>query len=193
MSTLTDKIKEDHQEMYEYYDNYAKAKGNVDEQARWSRQLTWEVARHAVGEEIVVYPLMEKYMGDLGLKLANEDREQHQDVKQWLYELESIKPGTAEHEMQLKKIMDHLHDHNDSEEVNDLPRLEPHLGTQGSKDAAASFSRTKKFVPTRAHPSAPNKPPYETLAGFLALPVDRLKDLFSAFPTEEMKAKATSS
>lgn len=48
--------------MYEYYDNYKKT-SNVDEKERWARQLIWEVARHAVGEEIVVYPLMEEHLG----------------------------------------------------------------------------------------------------------------------------------
>ena len=48
--TLTEAIKEDHEEMYEYHAKYIKAKGNVDEQARWARQLTWEIARHAVAE-----------------------------------------------------------------------------------------------------------------------------------------------
>jgi hypothetical protein len=45
--------------------------------------------------------------------------------------------------------MDHLHMHNDSEEKEDLPRLEPYLGSDGSRTAAKSFSRTKKFAPTR--------------------------------------------
>jgi hypothetical protein len=48
--------------MYEYYDNYKKT-SSVDEKERWARQLIWEVARHAVGEEIVVYPLMEQHLG----------------------------------------------------------------------------------------------------------------------------------
>lgn len=64
--------------MYEYYENYNKAQGNADAQARWARQLTWEIARHAVGEEIVVYPLMESLLGEKGLKLADHDREDHQ-------------------------------------------------------------------------------------------------------------------
>jgi hypothetical protein len=45
--------------------------------------------------------------------------------------------------------MQHLKPHNDSEEKNDLPMLEPKLGEEGSKQAAEQFSRTKKFVPTR--------------------------------------------
>lgn len=86
--------------------------------------------------------------------------------------------------------MEHLREHNDSEELKDLPPLERALGAEASQKAAASFSRTKKFVPTRSHPAAPNKPPLETLAGFLAAPIDKLKDAFSKFPTEEMKEDA---
>ena len=50
---------------YEYYDQFTQASsaGDDDKTERWARQLIWEVARHAVGEEIVVYPLVEKYLG----------------------------------------------------------------------------------------------------------------------------------
>ena len=70
--------------MYEYHDEYKRAgvAGDAAAQARWARQLTWEIARHAVGEEIVVYPLMEKHLGSEGLELADHDRDEHQ-VKPW--------------------------------------------------------------------------------------------------------------
>ncbi|KAG8805649.1 hypothetical protein FRC17_005405, partial [Serendipita sp. 399] len=188
-NTLTEAVKEDHQEMYDYYHEYelARQKGDVDAQGRWARQLTWEVARHAAGEEIVVYPLLEKYLGEEGVRMANQDRAEHQEVKELLYHLESLTAGDQEYHTTLKKIIDHLKPHNDSEETNDLPSLEKVLGKEESRKAAASFSRTKKLAPTRPHPSAPNKPPYETLAGFLALPMDKIKDVFASFPTEEMK------
>lgn len=64
--------------MYEYYDEYTRASGNKDAQERWARQLTWEIARHAVGEEIIVYPLMEQHLGKKGAELAHHDREEHQ-------------------------------------------------------------------------------------------------------------------
>ncbi len=78
-----------------------------------------------------------------------------------LYDFESLKassilPGkSSEAEIAeqrssiLKNVMDHLHKHNDSEEQNDLPFLEPKLGTEGSQKAAAEFKRTKKFAPTQ--------------------------------------------
>lgn len=111
-------------------------------------------------------------------------------VKDRLYKIESLAPASPEYASLLSEIMAHLREHNDSEELNDLPPLEKAIGVEASQKAAASFSRTKKFVPTRAHPSAPNKPPLETLAGFLAAPMDKLKDAFAKFPTEEMKEQA---
>ncbi|KAH8103296.1 hypothetical protein BXZ70DRAFT_888910 [Cristinia sonorae] len=178
--------------MYEYHDQYksARERNDVDAQARWARQLTWEIARHAVGEEIVVYPLLEKHLGAKGKQLADHDREEHMKVKKELHDLESLKPGTPEFHSLIERIMADLHHHNDDEEINDLPMLEPVLGDTGSKQAAQSFKTTKKFVPTRSHPSAPNQPPLETLAGFLAAPLDKLKDMFSKFPTAEEKAGA---
>jgi len=188
--TLFQAIKEDHEEMYLYHDEYKRAResGDVDAQARWARQLSWEVARHAVGEEIVVYPLMEKHLGDKGRQLADHDREEHQHVKEMLYKLESLQPAQEDYGRTIELIMATLHPHNDDEEVKDLPMLEAVIGTDASKEAAVSFKKTKKLVPTRAHPSAPNKPPFETLAGLLAAPIDKVKDWFAAFPHEdEMK------
>lgn len=64
--------------MYEYYSYYQKSAGDADAQARWARQLTWEVARHAIGEELIVYPLMQELLGAEGKRMADEDRAQHQ-------------------------------------------------------------------------------------------------------------------
>ena len=69
-----------YRQMYEYHDQYQRAfaKGDTEACARWAPQLRWEIARHAVGEEIVVYPLMEKHLGERGKQLADHDREEHQ-------------------------------------------------------------------------------------------------------------------
>lgn len=70
--------------MYAYYSEYVKSKGDPDAQTRWTNLLTWEIARHAVGEEIVVYPLMEKHLGAKGKSLADNDRKDHQ-VRNFLH------------------------------------------------------------------------------------------------------------
>ena len=72
-----------------------------------------------------------------------------QNVKKELYQLEGLKPGTVEFDTLLNKMMASLHHHNDDEEIDDLPLLEPAIGQDASKAAAQDFKRTKKFVPTR--------------------------------------------
>jgi len=184
-----DGVKTDHIEIFQYYDQYASArdKGDVDAQERWARQLIWEVARHSIGEELVVYPLLEKNLGERGRAMADTDRAEHQEVKIRLAKIESLQPGSPEYDGLLKEVMDELKKHMDGEENHDLPQLEATLAHADSAKAVASFQRTKNFVPTRSHPSAPNRPPFETLAGLLAAPIDKLKDAFAKFPTEEMK------
>lgn len=74
--------------------------------------------------------------------------------------------------------------HIKEEEEQDLPALEQELSSEESESLSKSFGRTKAFVPSRSHPSAPNKPPYETAVGLLAAPIDHLADLFRKFPDE---------
>jgi hypothetical protein len=78
MSTLSDVIKHDHRELEEYYDNILKAT-SPDEKVRWQNQFTWELARHSVGEEIVVYPVLQKQVSG-GQQLADRDRAEHAKV-----------------------------------------------------------------------------------------------------------------
>jgi hypothetical protein len=129
-------------------------------------------------------------------------------VKEALYGLEKMTPGTDEYDELLNKTMKDIREHAEELEREDLQLLEPLLGLDGSKKAAASFSSTKKFVPTRCdshlnlpcddltflnhrpHPSTSNNAPYETVVGFLTTPIDKLKDMFTKFPTEEMKQEA---
>jgi Hemerythrin HHE cation binding domain len=78
-STVMDAIKHDHAELKEYYNNILSAKDN-DSQIRWQNQFVWELARHSIGEELVVYPAMEKHMGPEGKEMANKDRTEHNKV-----------------------------------------------------------------------------------------------------------------
>lgn len=89
------------------------------------------------------------------------------------------------------KFDSHLHamakdyeDHIKDEETNYLPRLENAIAVSESRTLAQEFERTKMFLPSRSHPAAPNKPPFETVAGLLAAPIDRLGDIFRKFPKE---------
>lgn len=80
MSTISSAITKDHRELKQYYDEVINNPNNHDHQQRYGNQFTWELARHSVGEELIVYPALEKYLGDRGKQLADHDRQEHHEV-----------------------------------------------------------------------------------------------------------------
>ncbi|KAJ9605074.1 hypothetical protein H2200_010464 [Cladophialophora chaetospira] len=179
--TVSAVIKHDHAELKEFYDNIVSAK-DEESKIRWQNQFTWELARHAVGEEIVVYPAMEEHMGEEGKKLTQGDRESHDNIKKHLHKFQGLSPSSKDFQPTIQSLWDALAKHIEGEESDDLPALEKALPSGKSSELAKSFERTKMFVPTRSHPSAPNKPPFETVVGLMAAPLDKLGDAFRRFP-----------
>lgn len=201
---VSDRIKHDHRELEAYYKKI-KTATSEDEKVRWQNQFVWELARHSIAEEIVVYPAMEKYLPD-GVKMAEKDRGEHQivcfflvfffqvfsnqrvikkKVKEKLYTFQKLSPSDPEFVPTIDSLWQALTQHILEEERDDLPSLEAAIEEAESGRLAASFARTKHFVPTQSHPGAPDRPPYETAAGLLAAPIDKLMDLFKKFPNQD--------
>ncbi|KAM3448600.1 hypothetical protein MY3296_007633 [Beauveria thailandica] len=186
MSTISDAIIKDHRELKQYYDEVVNNPSNHDHQQRYGNQFTWELARHSVGEELVVYPALENYLGDRGKQLADSDRKEHHEVKEMLKVFQNMSSSDKDYIAQLKKIWSSLNEHIKEEEERDLPALEQALqAAHGeSSSMAESFGRTKAFVPSRSHPSAGEKPPFETVMGLLTAPIDHVADIFRKFPDQ---------
>lgn len=79
MSTISDAITKDHRELEKCYNEVINS-DDVDHKTRYGNQFTWELARHSVAEELLVYPAMEKYIGKEGHDHAEKDRKQHHQV-----------------------------------------------------------------------------------------------------------------
>jgi hypothetical protein len=69
-----------------------------------------------------------------------------------------MKPSDPDFDFTIETLFNELREHIKEEEQDDLPKLEEVLSREDSKSLASEFERTKKFVPTRSHPSAPDKP-----------------------------------
>lgn len=78
-SRISDTIKQDHREIESYYKVILSAK-DADEQTRYQNMFTWELARHSVGEELILYPAVERYIRD-GIEATDRDRREHQKVR----------------------------------------------------------------------------------------------------------------
>ncbi len=77
--TISEVIGDDHKTIDSYADNI-KSSTTLEAKIEWRNQFTWSLARHAISEELTVYPAMEKHMGQEGIDLTNVDRQQHQAV-----------------------------------------------------------------------------------------------------------------
>jgi len=75
---VSDSVKRDHRDLEEYYNNMM-VNQDPDTITRWQNQFVWELARHSVAEEIVVYPAFEEHCPG-GHEMAEKDRRQHQAV-----------------------------------------------------------------------------------------------------------------
>jgi len=183
MSTISDAIIKDHRELEQYYKEVVNSSDH-DHQQRYGNQFTWELARHSVGEELVVYPAFEKYLGADGKKMADSDRKEHHSVKELLKQFQKLKSEDVNYVPKIKEIWSQLTEHMKEEEEHDLPALEAALRSDAgtSESMAKSFGRTKAFVPTRSHPSAGENPPFETVMGLLTAPFDHVADIFRKFP-----------
>ncbi|KAJ3049186.1 hypothetical protein HK097_009799 [Rhizophlyctis rosea] len=145
---IVDAVIDDHKEIQAYYEQYLANAGNAHEQQKWANQLIWEVARHSVAEELVLYPLLEKKLPD-GKALADKDRAQHAEAKKDLYELEKLKAGTHEFDALIAKTIRDLREHIKEEEQIDLPKLQTAISAEESLKVGKEFQRTKHLVPTR--------------------------------------------
>ncbi|KAG8955338.1 hypothetical protein FRC04_008689 [Tulasnella sp. 424] len=184
-NTISQEVTQDHRELEEYYNKY-QAATTEKEQTEWANQFRWELARHSAGEELVVYPALEKHLGAEGKKIAEEDRAEHQTAKELLYQLERTNVTDSNYEALFQKLVEDLRVHMRSEEENDLVKLEAAIPREESQALARSFQRTKAFVPTRAHPGISDKGGlFESAAGLAAAPIDKLRDLFESFPSQQ--------
>ncbi|CRG92553.1 putative hemerythrin-like protein C869,06c [Talaromyces islandicus] len=182
MLSITKAVGRDHRNLEANCHTIVKS-GDRDERTRFQNELTWELARHSVAEELILCPAFERHLGD-GPAVANKVREQHQGIKNKLKTFQSLKQSDPEFNSLLNSLMKDFENHIEEEETSDLPKLENALAAAESQMLAHDFERTKMFVPSRSHPASPSKPPFETVAGLLTVPIDRLGDIFRKFPRE---------
>lgn len=76
---VSEAIGKDHKYLDECYANI-KSATTIEEKIEWRNMLTWNLARHAISEELTVYPAMEKWLGEEGKALTKDDKAQHQAV-----------------------------------------------------------------------------------------------------------------
>ncbi|MBG0562645.1 hemerythrin domain-containing protein [Actinoplanes sp. NEAU-A11] len=142
-----------------------------------------ELVRHAVAEEMYVYPVMKKYLPE-GEKAVEHDIEEHKELEETMKRLEGLDVETSEFVQALNRLEDLLADHVQDEESEQFPELRRRVPAEELTELAGKVESAKKLAPTRPHPGAPNSELFHKLVGPGVGLVDRLRDKLTGRATK---------
>jgi hemerythrin superfamily protein len=140
-----------------------------------------ELMRHAIAEEMYVYPAMREHLPDGGSRVEH-DVEEHQELTEVMKQLESVDADDAAFLETLSRLERILRDHVQDEERDQFPLLRAHLSREQLVEIGAEVETAKKAAPTRPHPSAPHSALFHKTLGPGVGLVDRIRDKLTGRP-----------
>jgi hemerythrin superfamily protein/ribosome-associated toxin RatA of RatAB toxin-antitoxin module len=138
-------------------------------------QLISELVRHAVAEEMYVYPAMKEHLAD-GEAAVEHDIAEHKELEQTMKELEGVEPSDPRFTSLLTQLETILADHVADEETEQFPKLRASIPREQLVELGQKVQTAKKVAPTRPHPGAPNAELFHKVVGPGVGLVDRLRD-----------------
>jgi hemerythrin-like domain-containing protein len=147
-----------------------------------ANQVTAELMRHAVAEEMYVYPVMSEELPD-GKRIVEHDTGEHKDLEREMKELEGIPAVRAEFEQQVRALEATLRDHVRDEETKQFPQLRAQLSHDKLVSMGSRVEAAKHLAPTRPHPGSPNNELFHKTVGAGVGMVDRLRDALTGRKT----------
>lgn len=154
-----------------------------DRQRDLADVLIAEIVRHAVSEELVVYPAMREYLPE-GDNAVDHDIREHKEIESTLKDLEAADPTVGSFIACVERVETQLRHHAEDEENDQFPRLRSTVPADQLVTMAQKVEAVKKVAPTRPHPSSPNDPLFHMVAGPGVGLVDRIRDRLSHRPTD---------
>jgi hemerythrin superfamily protein/ribosome-associated toxin RatA of RatAB toxin-antitoxin module len=141
-----------------------------------------ELVRHAVAEEMYVYPAMKKHLPD-GDADVEHDIGEHKELERTMKDLESVDGSDPRFDVLIGQLETTLADHVADEESEQFPKLRAAIPRDELVQLGSKVQTGKKLAPTRPHPAAPNAQLFHKLVGPGVGLVDRLRDRLTQRPT----------
>jgi hemerythrin superfamily protein len=178
---VVDELTTDHREALALLDRIA-ASTAAAERRDLADTVIAEVVRHAVAEEMYVYPAMREHLPD-GEKEVAHDIEEHKQLEQVMKQLERADAGEPRFDELVREMTGLLRHHANDEETEQFPRLRESVPHAELVRLREKVDTAKKVAPTRPHPNAPNNELFHKLAGPGVGLVDRLRDRLTSRTT----------
>jgi hemerythrin superfamily protein len=169
----------DHREVEEMFKELESLRGASSEEQKARRkeladQVTIELVRHSVAEEVLVYPPVEKKVSAEEVEHA---REEHAEAEETLAKLEKLDADDPGFDDELATLMKEIRHHIEDEEGQMFAHMRQVIDADELRKLGGRVEAFKKVAPTRPHPNLPNQPLPRAAAGVGASMLDRMRDL----------------
>src|SRR4051812_47987253 len=159
MTDVIEILEHDHREVEQMFDELDSLKGDTSEEAKSRRkdlveQVTIELVRHSVAEEVLVYP---KVADKISEEEADHARKEHAEAEETMAALEKLDPGDSEFESELSSLMDEIRHHIKDEEDEMFAHMRETFSQDELESLGGRVEAFKKVAPTRPHPNVPNE------------------------------------
>src|SRR5215211_1109409 len=170
---------QDHREVEQMFAELESLRGASTAEAQSRRkdvteQVTIELVRHSVAEEVLVYPQVEE---KVGAEEAEHAREEHAEAEETLQRLEKLDADDPAFDDELATLMREIRHHIEDEEGEMFAHMRKVIDQDERRKLGARVEAFKKVAPTRPHPNVPNEPLPRIAAGPAASMFDRMRDL----------------
>jgi hemerythrin superfamily protein len=172
-------LEHDHREVEEMFAELESLRGASTDDARSRRkavteQVTIELVRHSVAEEVLVYPQVD---AKVSAQEAERARHEHAEAEETLQRLEKLDADDPAFDDELATLMREIREHIAEEEGQMFAHMRQVIDEDDLRKLGASVEAFKKVAPTRPHPNVPNTPLPRLAAGPAASLFDRMRDL----------------
>lgn len=160
------------------------SRSGTDDQVRRDLvdQVTIELVRHAVAEEVVVYPAVKD---KVSAEEAERAKREHAEAEKTMKRLERLDPNDATFNDELRRLMGEIRAHVIEEEGEMFPRMREMMTHDELVTLGSRVDSIKAMAPTRPHPSVPNDPGKRLAVGPVAGLFDRLRDMATGRGTQD--------
>src|SRR3954454_14676452 len=180
-------LEHDHREVEQMFAELESLRGASTDEAKSRRkdladQVTIELVRHSVAEEVLVYPQVEE---KVSAEEAEHAREEYAEAEETMQRLEKLDADDPAFDDEVATLMAEIRHHIADEEGQMFADMRRAIDADELRKLGARVEAFKKVAPTRPHPNVPNEPLPRMAAGPAASLFDRMRDLATGRGTSE--------
>ena len=180
-------LEQDHREVEQMFEELESLRGASTEKSKSRRkelteQVTIELVRHSVAEEILVYP---EVKDEVSAEEAEHARKEHAEAEETMDRLEKLDADDPAFDDELATLMEEIRHHIEDEEGEMFPHMRQVIDADLLRRLGGGVEAFKKVAPTRPHPGVPNEALPRMAAGPAASLFDRMRDLATGRGTSD--------